>query len=104
MAKAYCPKCEKVLTQVLSSFECLSTWDKAEEYYAPEDECGLVKRCPACGTLTIERDAKIRKPIKKEKGEEVVRSSHFKKWPETRVKTDDKVTLSPQAAQFPDLF
>jgi hypothetical protein len=81
MAKAYCPKCKKTLTQVLSSFECLSTWDKVEEYYAPEDEDGskLVRRCPDCGTSTRERETKIRKPIKKQMGEEDVRPSHFKK-------------------------
>lgn len=81
MAKAYCPKCKKTLTQVLSSFECLSTWDKAEEYYAPEDEdgCKLVRRCPDCGTSTRERETKIRKPIKKQMGEEDVRPSHFRK-------------------------
>lgn len=95
MAKAYCPKCKKVLLQVLSSFECLSTWDKAEGYYAPEDECELVKRCPACGTLLIERETKIQKPIKKEIGEEGVRPSHPNKWSGRRVKADRKVTLSP---------
>jgi hypothetical protein len=81
MGKAYCPKCKKTLTQVLSSFECLSTWDKAEEYYAPEDEdgCKLVRRCPDCGTSTRERETKIRKPIKKQMGEEDVRPSHFRK-------------------------
>jgi hypothetical protein len=81
MAKAYCPKCKKTLTQVLSSFECLSTWDKAEGYYAPEDEdgCKMVRRCPDCGTSTRERETKIRKPIKKQMGEEGVRPSHFKK-------------------------
>ena len=96
--RRYCPKCKKTLTQVLSSFECLSTWDKAEGYYAPEDECELVKRCPDCGTLTKERETKIRKPIKKQMGEENVRSSHFNKWPKTKVKTADKVLLAPQAA------
>jgi uncharacterized C2H2 Zn-finger protein len=65
MAKAYCPKCKKVLTQVLSSFECLSTWDKAEEYYAPEDDCNLVKRCPVCGTLAKDREKKMEEKVRK---------------------------------------
>jgi hypothetical protein len=71
MAKAYCPKCKKVLTQVLSSFECLSTWDKAEEYYAPEDDCNLVKRCPVCGTLAKDREKKMEKDGEKKMGEKV---------------------------------
>jgi hypothetical protein len=61
MAKAYCPKCRKTLTQVLSSFECLSAWNKVEEYYMPGDDCELVHRCPDCGTLTKERERKIRR-------------------------------------------
>jgi hypothetical protein len=66
MAKAYCPECKKMLLEVLSSFECLSTWDKTEDYYAPGDECKLVKRCPDCGTLAKDREAKIeRQPIQK---------------------------------------
>ncbi len=95
MPTAYCSKCKRKLTQVLSSFECLSTWDKAEEYYAPGEDCKLVKRCPDCGTLVIEREAKIRKPIKKERDEGVVRPSHFKKRPEARIKTNDKMILPP---------
>jgi hypothetical protein len=88
--KAYCPKCKKLLSQVLSSFECLSTWDKVEEYYAPEDECKLLKRCPACGTLVEEKDKKIRKPIKKQMGEKDVRPSHFRKrLKEPRVEGED---------------
>ncbi len=67
MGKAYCTKCRKVLNQVLSSFECLSTWDKAEELYAPEDDCRLVKRCPDCGALTKDKEKKIvRKIVAKE--------------------------------------
>ncbi len=81
MAKAYCycPKCRKMLAQVLSSFECLSTWDKAEDYYVPGDECKLVNRCPDCGTLTKEKERKIHKVLKRETGEEHVRPSHFKR-------------------------
>jgi uncharacterized C2H2 Zn-finger protein len=69
MAKAYCPKCKKILTQVLSSFECLSTWDKDEEYYAPEDDCNLVKRCPVCGTLVKDREKKMGEKVRKIGGE-----------------------------------
>jgi hypothetical protein len=75
----YCPKCKKMLTQVLSSFECLSTWDKAEDYYVPGNECKLVNRCPDCGTLTKEKERKIHKELKKETGEEDVRPSHLKR-------------------------
>ena len=78
MAKAYCSKCKKVLTQVLSSFECLATWNKFDEYYAPGDDCKLVKRCPHCGTLTKERERKIRRKLKKEI-EEAIRPPLFKK-------------------------
>ena len=83
MAKAYgyCPKCKKMLNQVLSSFECLSTWDKAEDYYVPGNECKLVNRCPDCGTLTKEKERKIHKPLNKKTGEEDVRSPHFNKKP-----------------------
>ena len=81
MAKAYCycPKCKKMLTQVLSSFECLSTWNKAEDYYEPGDECKLVNRCPDCGTLTREKEGKIHRELKKKTGVEDVRPPHFKK-------------------------
>ncbi len=69
-AYCYCPECKKMLTQVLSSFECLSTWDKAEDYYVPGDECNLVNRCPDCGSLTKEKERKIDTPLKKTAGEE----------------------------------
>ncbi len=59
--KAYCPKCRRQLTQVLSSFECLSTWDKEEDFYAPGDDCRVVKRCPTCGTVAREREKSIRR-------------------------------------------
>jgi hypothetical protein len=65
MAKAYCPKCRRILMQVLSSFECLSTWNKAEKYYAPGEDCKLVRRCPDCGTLTKEQEKKIERKAKK---------------------------------------
>ena len=61
VAKAYCPKCKKRLDQTLSSFECLATWDKEQEYYAPESECNLVKRCPVCGTITAEKERGIQR-------------------------------------------
>jgi hypothetical protein len=66
MAKAYCycPECKKMLAQVLSSFECLSTWDKIEDCYMPGDDCKLVKRCPDCGTLAKERERKIHREEK----------------------------------------
>jgi hypothetical protein len=81
MAKAYCycPKCKKVLTQVLSSFECLSIWDKAEDYYVPGNECKLVNRCPDCGTLTKEKEIKINRQMKRETGMQDVRPPHLKK-------------------------
>jgi hypothetical protein len=81
MAKAYCycPECKKMLTQVLSSFECLSTWDKAEDYYVPGNECKLVNRCPDCGTLTKEKERKIHRELKVKTGKEDVVPSHFKK-------------------------
>jgi hypothetical protein len=78
-AYCYCPKCKKMLTQVLSSFECLSTWDKAEDYYVPGNECKLVNMCPDCGTLTKEKERKIHRELKKETGEEDVGPPHFKK-------------------------
>ncbi len=55
MGKAYCPKCKKTLNEVFSSFECLATWDKAEKFYTPGDNCNLVRRCTKCGTLTKEQ-------------------------------------------------
>jgi hypothetical protein len=76
-AYCYCPKCKKMLTEVLSSFECLSTWDKAEDYYAPGDECKLVNRCPDCGTLTKEKERIIQKHELKKKTD--IRPPHFKK-------------------------
>ncbi len=82
MAKAYCycPKCKKMLTQVLSSFECLSTWDKIEDYYAPGDDCKLVNRCPNCGTLTKEKERKIQiNGLENKTGKEDVGPSEFKK-------------------------
>ena len=81
MARAYCycPKCKKMLTQVLSSFECLSTWNKSEDYYEPGDECKLVNRCPDCGTLTKEKEGKIHRELKNKTGEKDVRPHHFKK-------------------------
>ncbi len=67
MAKVYCycPKCKKMLTQVLSSFECLATWDKAEDYYVPGNDCKLVNRCPDCGTLTKEKERKIQRGLER---------------------------------------
>jgi hypothetical protein len=79
MGKAYCPNCKKILTEVLSSFECLAAWDRAEGYYVPGDDCKLVRRCPDCGSLTRTKETKIQKPIKKQMGEEDVRPLHFKK-------------------------
>jgi len=73
-----------MLTQVLSSFECLATWDKAEDYYVPGDECKLVNRCPDCGTLTKEKERKIHKDLKKKTGEEDAKPPHFKKKPKER--------------------
>jgi len=75
----YCPECKKMLTQVLSSFECLSIWDKAEDYYVPGNECKLVNRCPDCGTLTKEKERKIHRGLKKKTGEEDVGPPHFRK-------------------------
>jgi len=77
----YCPECKKMLTQVLSSFECLATWDKAEDYYVPGNDCKLVNRCPDCGTLTKEKERKIHKVLKRETGGEDIRPSHFKRKP-----------------------
>ena len=81
MAKAYCycPECKKMLTQVLSGFECLSTWNKAEDYYVSGNECKLVNRCPDCGTLAKEKERKIHRELKKETREEDVGSPYFKK-------------------------
>jgi len=70
-----------MLTQVLSSFECLATWDKAEDYYVPGNECKLVNRCPDCGSLTKEKERKIHKELKTKTGGEDVRPSHFKRKP-----------------------
>jgi hypothetical protein len=81
MAKAYCycPACKKMLAQVLSSFECLATWDKIEDYYAPGEDCKLVHRCPDCGTLTKERQRRIHKELKNKTGMEDVGPPHPKK-------------------------
>ncbi len=87
MAKAYCPECKKMLLEVLSSFECLSTWDKAEDYYAPGDECKLVKRCPDCGTLARDRQPKIERQPSKDIGMENVRPPRFQKKGKTRSKS-----------------
>ncbi len=75
----YCPKCKKMLTQVLSSFECLATWDKAEDYYVPGNDCKLVKRCPDCGTLTKEKERKIHRELEKKMGKEDFGPPRFKK-------------------------
>jgi hypothetical protein len=75
----YCPECKKMLTQVLSSFECLATWDNVEDYYVPGNECKLVNRCPDCGTLAKEKERKIHKELKTKTGGEDVRPSHFKR-------------------------
>ncbi len=79
MAKAYCPECKKMLPQVLSSFECLSTWDRAQDYYAPGNECKLVKRCPDCGTLAKDRERKIERDFKKKMDIEDVKPVRFKR-------------------------
>ncbi len=84
MAKAYCPECKKILPQVLSSFECLSTWDRAQDYYAPGNECKLVKRCPDCGTLTRDKEKKIESELKKKIRTEDVKSVHFKRRAKSR--------------------
>jgi hypothetical protein len=83
-AYCYCPECKKMLTQVLSSFECLSTWDKIEDYYVPGDDCKLVNRCPNCGTLTKVRQRKIQihqiyRELKNKTGKKGVGPPHFKK-------------------------
>ena len=79
MAKAYCPECKKILPQVLSSFECLSTWDRAQDYYAPGNECKLVKRCPDCGSLTKDKERKIEREFKKKMDMDDVKPAHFKR-------------------------
>ena len=82
MAKAYCycTKCKKILTQVLSSFECLATWNTVEDFYEPGDECKLVYRCPDCGILTIERKRRIKQhELKKKTGKENVNPAQLKK-------------------------
>jgi hypothetical protein len=87
MAKAYCPECKKMLAQVLSSFECLSTWDKAQDYYAPGNECKLVKRCPDCGTLAKDKERKIKRDLKKKMEMEMedVKPSHFRRRMKSRI-------------------
>ncbi len=91
MAKAYCPECKKMLPQVLSSFECLSTWDRAQDYYAPGNECKLVKRCPDCGTLAKDKEKRIARvparEMKREMETESVRSSRLKGRPRTRTRS-----------------
>jgi hypothetical protein len=70
-----------MLTQVLSSFECLSTWDKAEDYYVPGNDCKLVNRCPDCGTLAKEKERKIHRELKEKTGKEDTRPPLFRKRP-----------------------
>ena len=70
-----------MLTQVLSSFECLATWDKAEDYYVPGNKCKLVNRCPDCGTLTKEKERKIHRELKEKTGKEDIRPPLLKKKP-----------------------
>ena len=77
MAYGYCPKCRKMLTQVLSSFECLSTLDKVEDYYVEGDDCTFVNRCPDCGTLTKQKERKIHRELKKKTGKKEGRASSF---------------------------
>ena len=84
MAKAYCPECKKMLLEVLSSFECLSTWNRAQDYYAPGDECKLVKRCPDCGTVTKDKERRIEGELKKRKGTEDVKRVRFKRRAKSR--------------------
>ena len=79
MAKAYCPECKKMLPQVLSSFECLSTWDRAQEYYAPGNECKLVKRCPDCGTLTKDKERRMERELKEKLEMEDIKPSRSRK-------------------------
>lgn len=79
MSKAYCPECKKMLPQVLSSFECLSTWDRVQDYYAPGNECKLVKRCPDCGTLAKDRERKIERQLKAKAEMEDIKPTHFKR-------------------------
>ena len=81
---SYCPKCKKMLAQVLSSFECLATWDKVEDFYVPGDDCKLVNRCPDCGTLTKARERKIQihqihRELKNKTEKEDAGSPHSKK-------------------------
>ena len=78
-AYCYCPKCKKMLAQVLSSFECLAVWDKAEDCYVPGDECNMVHRCPDCDTLAIEKERKIHRVLKKKTGSEDVGPPHVTK-------------------------
>ncbi len=70
MGKAYCPKCRRILDEVFSGFECLAIWDKVEKFYIPGNSCNLVKRCPACGSLTREKKERIGKKMKRGKEEE----------------------------------
>ncbi len=84
MAKAYCPECKKMLLEVLSSFECLSTWDKAEDYYAPGNECKLVKRCPDCGTLAKEKERKIERQKDVEIKSKNIKPPQFRRKPKAR--------------------
>jgi len=79
MAKAYCPECKKVLPQVISSFECLSTWDRLQGYYAPGNECKLVRRCPDCGSLTKDKERRIERELKKRMEVEDAKPVHFRK-------------------------
>ncbi len=81
MAKAYgyCPECRKMLTQVLNSFECLSTWNSDEGYYVPGNECKSVNRCPDCGTLAKEKERKIHREFKEKMEEEHVAPPHSRR-------------------------
>lgn len=79
MGKAYCPQCKEILKQVLSSFECLSNWDQSEEYYIPESDCELVRRCPHCGAMTRNRERKIRKGLKKIPEESRIKPVYLRK-------------------------
>ncbi len=80
-----------MLPQVLSSFECLSTWDRAQDYYAPGNECRLVKRCPDCGTLAKDREKKIARvsarEIKEEMETEGAKPSRQKGRPKMRTRS-----------------
>ena len=84
-----------MLPQVISSFECLSTWDRAQEYYAPGNECKLVKRCPDCGTLAKDKERKIER---KEMEIEDVRPAHFNRRVKARGRVNPKQTQTPRPA------